>query len=104
LAGGGLIMLPASEADLLDPQTAADIARTQSSPTAAPLERVQFYKLAWDAIGSEFASRHVQHEKFYAGANFVTRAHAFRTFDWDASNQMVDAMLARSPPPVPRRA
>jgi 4-hydroxyphenylacetate 3-monooxygenase len=104
LAGGGLIMLPASEADLLDPQTAADIARTQSSPTAAPLERVQFYKLAWDAIGSEFASRHVQYEKFYAGANFVTRGHAFRTFDWDASNRMVDAMLARSSPPVPRRA
>jgi 4-hydroxyphenylacetate 3-monooxygenase len=103
LAGGGLIMPPASEADLLDPVTAADIARTQSSPTAAPLERVQFYKLAWDAIGSEFASRHVQYEKFYAGANFVTRGHAFRTFDWDASNRMVDAMLARSPPPVPRR-
>jgi 4-hydroxyphenylacetate 3-monooxygenase len=99
LAGGGLIMLPSSEADLLDPATAADIARTQSSPAASAFERVQFFKLAWDAIGSEFASRHVQYEKFYAGANFVTRGHAFRTFDWDGSGRMVDAMLARSPPP-----
>ena len=95
LAGGGLIMLPASEADLHDPQTAADIARTQGSPAAGPVEKVRFFKLAWDAIGGEFASRHVQYQKFYAGANFVTRGHAFRTFDWAASARMVDAMLAR---------
>jgi 4-hydroxyphenylacetate 3-monooxygenase len=100
LAGGGLIMLPASEADLRDPITAAEIGRTQSSPAAGAFERVQFYKLAWDAIGSEFASRHVQYEKFYAGANFVTRGHAFRTFDWQGSLRMVDTMLARSPPPA----
>ena len=99
LAGGGLIMLPASEADLRDPVTAADIARTQSSPAADAVARVQFFKLAWDAIGSEFASRHVQYEKFYAGASFVTRGNAFRTFDWQASLRMVDSMLARSPPP-----
>jgi 4-hydroxyphenylacetate 3-monooxygenase len=96
LAGGGLIMLPASEADLQDPALAADVLRTQSSPAAAPLERVRFFKLAWDAIGSEFASRHVQYEKFYAGANFVTRGHAFRTFDWETSGAMVEAMLARN--------
>jgi 4-hydroxyphenylacetate 3-monooxygenase len=102
LAGGGLIMLPSSEADLRDPATAADIARTQGSADAAPFERVQFFKLAWDAIGSEFASRHVQYEKFYAGANFVTRGHAFRTFDWDAGRRMVDAMLARAPAPSGR--
>lgn len=99
LAGGGLIMLPASEADLRDPEIAADIARTQASPAAGPFERVQFYKLAWDAIGSEFASRHVQYEKFYAGAQFVTRGHAFRTFDWQGSATMVDEMLARNPIP-----
>jgi 4-hydroxyphenylacetate 3-monooxygenase len=59
------------------------------------VERVQFFKLAWDAIGSEFASRHVQYEKFYAGANFVTRGHAFRTFDWAGCGRMVEAMLGR---------
>jgi 4-hydroxyphenylacetate 3-monooxygenase len=99
LAGGGLIMLPSSEADLRDPVVGADVARTQGSPVAAPFERVRFFKLAWDAIGSEFASRHVQYEKFYAGANFVTRGHAFRTFDWEGSGRMVDGMLARTPLP-----
>ena len=95
LAGGGLIMLPASEADLHDPQTAADIARSHGSPAAGPVEKVRFFKLAWDAIGGEFASRHVQYQKFYAGANFVTRgtpsghstgrpAHAWSTQCWRA--------------------
>ncbi|HET6183414.1 MAG TPA: 4-hydroxyphenylacetate 3-hydroxylase N-terminal domain-containing protein [Acetobacteraceae bacterium] len=101
LAGGGMIMLPSSADDLRDPAIAADILRTQSSPAAAPLERVRFYKLAWDAVGSEFASRHVQYEKFYAGAQFVTKGHAFRTFDWERSARMVDAILARTPIPEP---
>lgn len=101
LAGGGLIMLPSSQADLLDPAMAADIARTQASPAVGPFERVQFFKLAWDAIGSEFASRHVQYEKFYAGAQFVTRGHAFRSYDWATSGNLVDAMLAYAPIPTP---
>ncbi|MDE2005971.1 MAG: hypothetical protein KGI51_05335 [Rhodospirillales bacterium] len=103
LAGGGLIMLPASAADLRDPDIAADIARTQSSPAARPIERVGFFKLAWDAIGSEFASRHVQYEKFYAGASFVTRGHAFRTFDWARSRAMLDRMAEFAPLPKPDR-
>ena len=100
LAGGGLIMLPSSEADLQDAATAADIRRTQASPAASPFERVKFFKLAWDAVGSEFASRHVQYEKFYAGAQFVTRGHAFRSFDWSKSERMVNTMLDRTPMPV----
>ena len=50
-------------------------------------------KLAWDAIGSEFASRHTQYEMFYAGAQFVTRGHALRTYDWDRSKNLVDSIL-----------
>ena len=30
---------------------------------------------------------------FYAGASFVTKAHSFRTFDWDRCTQLVDHML-----------
>ena len=50
-------------------------------------------KLAGDAIGSEFASRHTQYEMFYAGAQFVTRAHAFRTYDWERASSLVDSIL-----------
>ena len=30
---------------------------------------------------------------FYAGANFVTKGHSYRTFDWDRCTQMIDHML-----------
>jgi 4-hydroxyphenylacetate 3-monooxygenase len=47
----------------------------------------------WDAVGSEFASRHVQYEMFYASATFVTRGHAFRTCDWEGATGLVDRLL-----------
>jgi 4-hydroxyphenylacetate 3-monooxygenase len=54
---------------------------------------VKFYKLAWDAVGSEFGSRHQQYEMFYAGATFVTKGHSYRTYDWAASDALVQRML-----------
>jgi 4-hydroxyphenylacetate 3-monooxygenase len=93
LAGGGMIMLPSAVADFANPEIADLIARTQQSPAATATERVKFYKLAWDAVGSEFASRHQQYEMFYAGATFVTKGHSFRTYDWSAAGALVDGML-----------
>jgi len=51
-------------------------------------------KAAWDAIGSEFGSRHTQYEMFYAGARFVATGHSYRTFDWSAARGMVDHLLS----------
>jgi len=99
LAGGGLIMLPSSVADFDDPVLAGLIHKTQKSPVFTPQERVKFFKLAWDALGSEFASRHVQYEMFYAGASFVTRGHSYRTFDWAKCTGMVDGLMASYPTP-----
>ena len=93
LAGGGLIMLPSSARDFAVPELADLIGRTQKSAVGSSEERVKFLKLAWDAIGSEFAGRHAQYEMFYAGAQFVTRAHAYRTYDWDRATGLVDSVL-----------
>jgi len=93
LAGGGLIMLPSSVKDYGNPQLMELIGKTQQSPAASPEERVKFFRLAWDALGSEFASRHVQYEMFYSGASFVTQGHSFRTFDWARSVKQVDAIM-----------
>lgn len=101
LAGGSLIMLPSSVRDFADAELRALIGRTQQSPAADADERVRFYKLAWDAVGSEFGSRHTQYEMFYAGATFVTKGHAFRCFDWDACTAMVDGMVAGLTPDLP---
>jgi 4-hydroxyphenylacetate 3-monooxygenase len=94
LAGGALIMLPSSARDFANPQLRAIIDKTQRSPSMTPEDKVKFLKAAWDAIGSEFGSRHTQYEMFYAGARFVTTGHSFRTFDWDAATGMVERLMA----------
>ena len=93
LAGGGMIMLPSSVEDFRNPELASIIGKTQQSPSASAEERVKFFKLAWDAVGSEFGSRHQQYEMFYAGATFVPRGHSFRTYDWDGAAALLDGML-----------
>jgi 4-hydroxyphenylacetate 3-monooxygenase len=94
LAGGGMIMLPSSSSDFANPEIAGYISKTQLSPATDSLGRVKLFKLAWDAVGSEFGSRHLQYEMFYAGANMVTRGHAFRTWDWESTTGMVDQFMS----------
>jgi 4-hydroxyphenylacetate 3-monooxygenase len=93
LAGGGMIMLPSSVADFRNPEVAALIERTQQSSAAGAVDKVKFYKLAWDAVGSEFASRHQQYEMFFTGASFVTKARSFRYYDWTAAATLVNGIL-----------
>ena len=87
-------MLPSSERDLTSPHTQGFVEATQISSIAEPLERVRLFKLAWDALGSEYASRHMQYEMFYGGASYVNHGHMFRTFDWDEARRLVDGALA----------
>jgi 4-hydroxyphenylacetate 3-monooxygenase len=94
LAGGGMIMLPSSANDFANPEIAELIGKTQHSGATNSLGRVKFFKLAWDAVGSEFGSRHLQYEMFYAGAQMVTRGHAFRTCDWERATGMVDQFMS----------
>jgi 4-hydroxyphenylacetate 3-monooxygenase len=93
LSGGALIMLPSSIHDFADPQLAKIINATQRAAKMSPEEKVKFLKAAWDAIGSEFGSRHTQYEMFYAGARFVTTGHSYRTFDWAEATGMVDQLM-----------
>lgn len=94
LAGGALIMLPSSVKDFGNAELAAIINKTQRSASMSPEHKVKFLKAAWDAIGSEFGSRHTQYEMFYAGARFVTCGHSLRTFDWNSATGLVEALLS----------
>jgi 4-hydroxyphenylacetate 3-monooxygenase len=64
------------------------------TPQLGALERMKLYKLAWDLIGSEFAGRHLQYEKFYAGASFIVRNHSFREAPWEGYHKVVDDLMA----------
>ena len=94
LSGGALIMLPSSIGDFRDPALKKIIHTTQQSATMEPEDKVKFLKACWDAIGSEFGSRHQQYEMFYAGARFVTAGHSFRTYDWNSATGMVENLLS----------
>lgn len=94
LSGGGMIMLPSSAVDFASEAIAPFIDKTQKSGVTDSMGRVKFFKLAWDAVGSEFGSRHQQYEMFYVGATFVTRGHMFRTYDWASGAKLLDDFLA----------
>lgn len=99
LAGGGVLMLPSSVNDLSNPEIADVIARTQYSATGNSVDRVKLFKLAWDALGSEFASRHLQYEMFYSGPRAVTTGMAYRNFNWDHATAMVGQLMDGYPSP-----
>jgi 4-hydroxyphenylacetate 3-monooxygenase len=94
LSGGALIMLPSSINDFKDPLLKSIIDTTQRAAAMQPEDKVKFLKAAWDAVGSEFGSRHTQYEMFYAGARFVTAGHSFRTFDWASATGLVDTLMS----------
>ncbi len=94
MTGGGVIMMPSGAVDFASPETSGYIEKTQQSPIMDSKNRVKLFKLAWDAIGSEFGSRHTQYEMFYSGAQFAVRNHSYRTYDWEKATGMVDRFMA----------
>jgi len=100
LVGGGVIMLPSSEKDFANASMREMIEATQHSAISDSTGRVKLMKLVWDALGSEFGSRHTQYEMFYSGPAFVQRARCFGNYDWDASTAMVDGILASTANPA----
>lgn len=94
LAGGGLLQLPSSVADFANPEAAGDIARYVQSPGVPAADRVKLLKLAWDMVGSEFASRHHQYEMFYAGAPYMVKGFMYRNFDFEAGEALVRRALS----------
>ncbi len=97
LCGGGVLQMPADTSVLQD-ERLADMFRTYwRTPHMDALSRMKLFKLAWDIIGTEFAGRHVQYEKFFPGASFIVRNHNFREAPWAQWHALVDDILARLP-------
>jgi 4-hydroxyphenylacetate 3-monooxygenase len=94
LSGGAMIMLPSSVRDFDNPEIAADLERYVASPGFTARERVALLKMAWDMIGTEFAGRHQQYEKFYGGASFLVKQSMYRCYDFGRAKQLVNAALA----------
>jgi 4-hydroxyphenylacetate 3-monooxygenase len=94
LAGGSIIMLPSSVRDFENPEIAADLERYIASPGFPARRRTAILKLVWDLIGSEFAGRHEQYEKFYGGASFLVKQNMARAYDFTSATALVDRALS----------
>lgn len=94
LVGGGVLQVPSSVEDLRNPGPRSDFDRYVASAGTNAEDRIKLLKLAWDAVGSEFAGRHHQYEMFYAGAPFVARGYAMRNYDFAAPADRIKGFLA----------
>ena len=95
--------MPANISVLEDEQLTQQFLTYFQTPQADAISRMKLFKLAWDMVGSEFAGRHLQYEKFYAGAPFIVRNHSYREAPWEEFNKIVEDLLASySAPGGPR--
>lgn len=94
LTGSAMITMPSSVKDLESPVTGPDMERYMRSGISGARERIALMRLAWDFIGSEFANRHQQYEKFYGGASFIVKQNMFRNYDGARAKDLVEKALA----------
>jgi 4-hydroxyphenylacetate 3-monooxygenase len=97
MSGAAMIVQPSSASDFDHPEMAHDIERYMRSANAGARERIALMRMAWDFVGTEFAGRHQQYEKFYGGASFLVKQNMYRTYDFKRATALVDAALQLPP-------
>ena len=93
LLGGGPFQFPADISVVRNPKLKEQFETYWSVPGQDAVERMKVLKLAWDLLGSDFAGRHIQYERFYAGPSFIVTNYSFLTADWDAWESNIDDLL-----------
>lgn len=93
LMGAGPFLLPANTSVFDNPETRRTFEKYWVLPTASADERYKFVKMAWDLLGSEFAGRHTQYEKFYGGPPHIMDLYSFFNCPWGERRAAVDQIL-----------
>jgi 4-hydroxyphenylacetate 3-monooxygenase len=89
LMGGGMFQMPASVSVLNDEALKALFEQYWTTPKESAQERLKLFKLAWDMIGSEWASRAMSYEKFFIGPAFSVRNYNFVHCPWSGYEDSV---------------
>ncbi|MGE4167923.1 MAG: 4-hydroxyphenylacetate 3-hydroxylase family protein [Xanthobacteraceae bacterium] len=93
LLGSHSFQQPA-DISVFDNEVTAELySRFTLQPKETAIERYKLMRLAWDLVGSEFASRHTQYEMFYNGAPHVALNRVWHFFRWDKVDPEVDRAL-----------
>ncbi len=93
LSGGGVLQMPADVTVFDNPRTREVFERLWWMPTGSAVERFKLMKLAWDILGTDFAGRHAQYERFYMGPAFIVRGHNNRECEWQEIQARIDGLL-----------
>jgi 4-hydroxyphenylacetate 3-monooxygenase len=94
MLGAGPFQMPADISVLSDPALRETFERYWTAGEATAIDRLKLMKLAWDYLGSEFAGRHTQYERFYAGPQFVHALYNFNNCPWNERKQQVDELMS----------
>ena len=94
LTGGSVLQMPADASVLADEETARIFDMCWSTKTWDAKDKMKLFKLAWDILGTDFAGRHSQYERFYMGPAFIVREHVGRETDWNEIQNFTDELLA----------
>ncbi len=73
ILGGSPLVIPSSYRDLQSEELRPLIDRYYRGSTGSAHDRIKLFKLLWDAIGSEFGSRHTFYERNYGGSPELVR-------------------------------
>jgi 4-hydroxyphenylacetate 3-monooxygenase len=93
LSGGGVLQMPADASVFANPKTREVFERLWWMPTSSAFDRFKLMKLAWDILGTDFAGRHAQYERFYMGPAFIVRSHNNRECNWGKIQSRIDGLL-----------
>lgn len=93
LMGGGQFQFPASIDVLDDPELRELFESFWTAGNVAAVDRMKLFKLAWDLIGSEHASRATSYEKFFVGPAFSVRNYNFINAPWDELHALVEGFM-----------
>jgi 4-hydroxyphenylacetate 3-monooxygenase len=94
MLGAGPFQMPADVSALTDPALRETFERYWASGDASAIDRFKLMKLAWDYLGSDFAGRHTQYERFYAGPQFVHALYNYAVTPWNERKEQVEALMS----------
>jgi 4-hydroxyphenylacetate 3-monooxygenase len=103
LLGAGPFQMPADISVVTDETLREAFETYWSVPGQSAIARMKLMKFAWDLLGSDFAGRHTQYEKFYAGPQFVNVAYSFLHCPWAEMRELVEDQLAQYDVPTGMR-
>jgi aromatic ring hydroxylase len=93
LMGGGQFQFPASIDVVEDPELRDLFETFWTAGEFAAADRMKLFKLAWDLIGSDHASRATSYEKFFVGPAFAVRNYNFANAPWDELHAAVEGFM-----------